>query len=114
MGLKDEVDRLPDGTRFKLLLDLSGYEPASIDAHKAMRDVVPSLLIAHGLRPAFVDLFPEAPEPALRTERGVVCVAFANVHHDETKMERYEELIATANQRFFTSRPAAEEWLGVS
>ncbi|HEX2046874.1 MAG TPA: hypothetical protein VHF27_03860 [Acidimicrobiales bacterium] len=109
--LQGEVDRLPEGTRFRLLLDLTGYEPASLDAHKAMRTVVPSLLVAHGLRPAFLDLFPEAPEPELRAERDVVCVAFANVHHDEEKMGRYEERIATANQRFFTSRAAAEAWL---
>ncbi len=77
-----------------------------------MRTVVPTLLVAHGLRPAFLDLLPEAPDPEPRTERGVVCVAFANVHHDETKMARYEERIATVDQRFFTSRAAAEAWLG--
>ena len=110
-GLQAEVDRIPDGTSFKLLLDLTGYEPADLDAHKEMRMVVPDLLVAHGLRPAFTDLLPEAPEPELRTERGVVCVAFANVHHDETKMTHYEERIATTTQRFFTSRSAAEAWL---
>ena len=90
-GLQEQVDRIPDGTRFRLLLDLTGYEPAGLDAHKAMRTVVPDLLVAHGLRPAFLDLFPEAPEPAITAEREVVCVAFANVHQDETKMSRYEE-----------------------
>ena len=110
-GLYAEVDLLADGTSFKLLLDLTGYEPATLDAHKAMRTVVPCLLLAHGLRPAFLDLFPDKDEPAVRAERGVICVAFANVHHDEAKMARYEETIATANQRFFTSRSAAEDWL---
>ena len=113
-GLQVEVDRIPDGTCFRLLLDLTGFEPAGLDAHKAMRTVVPCLLLAHGMRPAFLDLFPETAEPEVRTERGVVCVAFANVHHDPDKMARYEERIATGNQRFFTSRAAAEEWvLGV-
>lgn len=28
-GLMETVDGIPDGTSFKLLLDLSGYEPAS-------------------------------------------------------------------------------------
>lgn len=79
-----------------------------------MRTVVPDVLIAHGLRPAFLDLFPEVPEPVIRTDRGVLCVAFANVHHDETKMARYEERIASANQRFFTSRADAEEWIGAT
>jgi hypothetical protein len=112
--LRAEVDRLPCGTRFRLLLDLTGYEPLSLDAHKEMRTVIPSLLIAHGLRPAFLDLFPEEAEPELRAERDVVCVAFANVHHDETKMARYEERIATVDQRFFTSRASAEEWLATT
>ena len=111
-GLDAAVNELPAGTRFKLLLDLRGYEPASLDAHRQMRTVVPDLLVTHGLRPAFTDLFPEALEPAVTAERDVVCVAFANVHHDETKMGRYEDAVATANQRFFTSRSAAEEWLG--
>jgi hypothetical protein len=110
-GLRDEVDRLPDGSRFKLLLDLRGYEPAGLDAHKEMRTVVPDLLAAHGLRPAFMGLFPDAPEPVVRAVREVVCVAFANVHHDETKMRQYEERIATADQRFFTARSEAEAWL---
>ncbi len=110
-GLQMEVDRIPDGTRFRLLLDLTGFEPAGLDAHKAMRTVVPCLLLAHGLRPAFLDLFPEMAEPEIRTERGVVCVAFPNVHHDPDKMGRYEERIATGNQRFFTSRAEGEEWL---
>ena len=79
-----------------------------------MRTVVPDLLVAHGLRPAFLDLFPEAPEPAITAERDVVCVAFANVHHDETKMSQYEERIASANQRFFTSRSSAEDWLATT
>jgi hypothetical protein len=110
-GLEAAVALIPDGTPFRLLLDLTGYEPAALDAHREMRTVVPELLVAHGLRPAFADLYPEAPEPQLRTERDVVCVAFANVHHDDEKMSRYEERIATTNQRFFTSRAAAEDWL---
>lgn len=101
-GLWSEVDRMPDGTWFRLLLDLTGYEPASLDAHKQMRTVVPELLVAHGMRPAFVDLSPEAPEPVLRCDRDVVCVAFANVHHDPTKMARYEEQIATPEQPFLS------------
>ena len=31
--------------------------------------------------------------------------------HRSSKMGWYEENIATVNQRFFTSRAAAEEWL---
>lgn len=109
--LRGDVAALPEGTRFRLLLDLTGYEPADIAAHKAMRLVVPRLLADHGMRPAFADLFPEDEAPVVRAEQGVVVEAFANVHHDPEKMRRYEELIATPTQRFFTSRGDAEAWL---
>jgi hypothetical protein len=110
-ALHAEVDAVPDGSRVRLLLDLTGYEPASLDAHKAMRDVVPGVLVRHGLRPAFADLFPELPDPEVRVERGVVVEAFANVHHDPEKMARYDELIASPTQRFFTDRAEAERWI---
>lgn len=110
-ALLTEVDALPTGGRFRLLFDLTGYEPASLEAHKAMREVVPRVLARHGLLPAVAGLFPEMPDPEVTVERGVVVEAFANVHHDPTKMARYEELIATPTQRFFTDRRQAEGWL---
>jgi hypothetical protein len=114
VGLTEALQRLPDGTAFRLLLDIDGYEPASLEAHKKMRTVIPEVLLRHGLRPAFLDLFPEAEEPAVSADRGVVCIAFANVHHDGTKMARYDQEIATPTQRFFTSRAEAEAWLATT
>jgi hypothetical protein len=110
-GLHREVARIPANSGFKLLLDLRGFEPVDLDAHKAMRKVVPELLIGHGMRPAFLGLFDDAPEVAVTTENGVVVQAFANVHHDETKMGDYERRIGTDTQRFLTDREAAEAWL---
>ncbi|WP_415910539.1 hypothetical protein [Oleiharenicola sp. Vm1] len=110
-ALHAAVAALPDGTSFRLLLDLHGYEPADLDAHKAMRDVVPALLCVCGLRPAFADLFPEFGEPVVAAAPRVRCVAFANVHHDPAKMEKYERQIAKPEQRFFTDARAAEAWL---
>ena len=43
--------------------------------------------------------------------RGIQCIAFANVHHDPEKMNRYEEKIAKPDQHFFTDVRAAYEWL---
>jgi hypothetical protein len=106
------VAGVPANGRFKLLLDLRGYEPADLAAHKAMRDVVPGVLLRHGMRPAFLDLFDDPPHAETTTERGVVCTAFANVHHDAEKMAEYERRIGRPDQRFFTDRSAAEEWLG--
>lgn len=109
--LHRELARIPDNSEFKFLLDMHGYAPADSASHKAMRIVIPEILTTHGMRPAFVDLFEKAAEVKLTTERGVRCSAFANVHHDATKMERYERDIAKPDQRFFTDRESAETWL---
>jgi hypothetical protein len=110
-GLARELVSIGDGTRFKLLFDLRGFDPPDVEVHKAMREVVPRLLARHGLRPALIDLFDDGPELAITRERGVECTGFANVHHDEAKMKDNEARIAKANQRFFTSRTTAEAWL---
>jgi hypothetical protein len=110
-GLNATLAAVPGGSTVTLLLDLRGYEPADLDAHKAMRDVVPALLSTHGLRPAFLDLFDDPPPVDVTTARGVTVTAFANVHHDAEKMAEYERRIAKPNQRFFADRERAERWL---
>jgi hypothetical protein len=110
-GLRARLAAIPDGRPFKLMVDLIGYEPRDIAAHKEMRLEVPYLLARHGLRSAYADLYPEEPEVEVSVERGVYCVACANVHHDPVKMGDYEARIATPKQRFFTDRGQAEIWL---
>lgn len=110
-ALRRAVADLPPGTRFRLLFDLRGYEPGTLDAHRAMRGVVPEILASHGMRPAVVDLFDDAAEPAVVQTRGVVCTAFANVHHDVEKMRDYEQRIGGRSQRFFADIDEAERWL---
>jgi hypothetical protein len=109
-SLERDAAAIPDGGTFKLLLDLRGYEPADIEAHKAMRVVIPLFLADYGLRPALLDLFPGSELP-LRNLRGITCTAFANVHHDAAKMQNYEERVGRANQRFFTDAGEARAWL---
>lgn len=109
--LRGELEKIPDGTTFRMLLNLHGFEPESIDAHKAMRTVVPEILISHGMRPAYIDLFDEKPEVDIKNSRGILCTAFANVHHDEQKMASYEERIGKPNQKFFNNLASAETWL---
>lgn len=110
-GLAAEIRRIPDGARFRLLSDLRGFEPVDLDAHRAMREVVPRLLAAHGLRPAVTDLFDDEPELPITTTRGVRCGAYANVHHDAEKMQSYERRVGGPVQRFFVDRAEAEAWL---
>jgi hypothetical protein len=102
--------QIPDGATFKLLSDLFGYEPAGLEAHKAMRGVVPGALAAHGFRTGLIDMV-GAPEPAITTTRGVRCVAVAHVHHDANKMALYDERVGRAAERFFSSREAARAWV---
>lgn len=82
-----------------------------MEAHKAMRSVVPELLAAHGMRPAVLDLFDPPPEVPVTAANGVICVAFANVHHDPARMADYERRIGRPDQRFFADLAAAERWI---
>lgn len=111
MNLYAELDRIPDGRPFRLLLDLEGYEPVDMEAHKAMRLVIPNVLQSHGMRPAFADLFDDPGELNITLLRNRRCFAFANVHHDEYKMDQYETKIGRSDQRFFTDPDKARQWL---
>lgn len=99
--------------RFKLLFDLSGYEPQSPAVHRRMRGVVPQLLLSSGLVLDFVRLL---AEEALRSA-GVTdvkeqqCVAFARVHHDFEKMNWLDTHSLCPRQRYFAGRGQAEDWL---
>lgn len=110
-GLQKAIDGLADNSQFKLLLDLYGFEPENIEAHKAMRNIIPETLARHGLRPAFIDLFDEKPELPISRTRGIQCLAFANVHHDANKMADYKRRIGQPNQQFFSNLEEALNWL---
>ena len=104
------VAAIPNGNTFRLLSDLPGYEPADLEAHKAMRTVIPRLLTEHGFRTGLVDMV-GAEEPAVTTTRRVRCVAVAHVHHDAGKMALYQELVGGATERFFTDPAVALAWV---
>lgn len=104
------VARRPAGTVFRALTDIRGYEVADQDrsVHAEMRQVIPVFLAEHGFAVGFWRLYeadPPAPASSIR------CRAVAHVHHDQEKADRYNELLATATERFFTDRAAAQEWL---
>jgi hypothetical protein len=110
-NLQAELDRIPDGRLFRLLLDLNGYEPVDMEAHKAMRLVIPDILLHHGMRPAYADLYDEEGDLHVTMLRNRRCFAFANVHHDENKMMQYDIKIGRADQRFFTDPDKARQCL---
>jgi hypothetical protein len=109
-GLDAALAQIPDGGEFKLLVDLTGYEPADLGTQKAMRVVIPQTAAAYGLRSALLDLYPEA-EITLTKTRAITCTALANVHHDSDKMTEYARLLDRERQRFFTGAAVARVWL---
>ena len=102
---------IQDNGQFFLWSNLQGYKPANIEAHQMMRPIIPELLISHGMRPAYADLFDESPEIDITLARGIRCLAHATIHHDQTKMSHFECTIAKRNQRFFSDPREAENWL---
>ena len=110
-GLHAVVASIPDGSTFRLLVNLVHFSPFDIAAHKAMRSVIPMLLAQHGMRPALLDLFDNECDLIVTSLRGVRCTACANVHHDAIKMHQYQDQIGMPDQAFLTDIAAAESWL---
>lgn len=110
-GLRETVRNMQTGSTFKLLVDLSEYKPASIEAHQAMRLVVPQFLADHGLRPAYLDLFDEQYKLDIVLRPRVRCTALANVHHDAVHMRYYQLRAGKPEQKFLADRAAAIRWL---
>jgi len=103
--------RIPPAQPFRMLIDIRGYQVAdqARDVHQVMREVTPLFLAAHGFTVGFFSLYDEAP-PLARNDVAR-CGAVAHVHHDVAKMDRYNELLATPHERFFTDAEEAEAWL---
>ncbi len=109
-SLDRALARVPDGHRFRLLSDLHGYEPTSVDAHRRMRRVVPRALAQCGFRTALIDLAGGGDVEIVST-RGIRCVAVAHVHHDAFKMAYYDSTAGSRAERFFACRVDAEAWV---
>ena len=108
-ALDRELAKIPTGTEIVLLSDFHGYEPADLDAHKRVRDVIPVRLAAMGFRTALANAV--GAEIDVASAPRVVCSKVAHVHHDAAKMAAYESAHATPRERFFTSAAFANEWL---
>ncbi len=109
-SLARELSRIEDGSTFKIIVDLRGYEIADLAAHQEMRAIIPLTLAEYGFRTALLDLF-EGVELPLRNRYGISCVAAAHVHHDEGKMTAYDRELGRSNERFFTNYRRALEWI---
>lgn len=110
LALLESTIGLPGAAEFRFLSDFYDYQVDAQDlaVHKRMREIGPRFLAAHGFVTGFWRLYAATPPPRSRTG---TCVRVAHVHRDCYKMERYNELLASAVERFFCDRDAARAWL---
>lgn len=106
----DVVHKIPSETIFSMFSNIHGFKAINIEAHKLFRDVVPRFLVAHGMLPGYAKLFPEHPVE-VNISQGKVVKACAHVHHDEGKIARYHNELATHYEDYFTRPEDALEWL---
>jgi hypothetical protein len=97
-------------TEFRFFSDLYEYEVAEQDlaVHKRMREVVPVFLAEHGFALGFWRLYEATPPLPSRMGR---CTRVAHAHRDAHKMDRYNELLASPMERFFSDPVEAHAWL---
>lgn len=108
--LHDAVRATPPETEVRLLVDQSGYRPASLDVHRLVRSVVPDLLAVYGVRPALADLF-GATTVAVNRYADRRLLACAMVHDNPVKMAKLDRAVGRADQRFFSDLDLALSWL---
>ena len=102
--------QIPDHSNFKALINIHGYEPQDVEAHKAFRTVIPLTMAKYSFRVGYIDMFEEADLP-LSGIRDIACIAFANVHQDEVKMKKYQDNYAKSNELYTTDIKEAYKWL---
>lgn len=110
VNLSQTLECIPSGSHIKLLADLTGYEPATLAAHKSMRSVIPLTQAAYGFRTRFFDFF-EVSDVTITKTRDITITATAHVHHDAAKMAEYQARLGTDSERWFSDVDAARVWL---
>lgn len=109
-GFNEAYKKIPKNSSIKLYSNLYGFKAENIKAHKMMREIIPQFLADHGMYPGYAKLFPEIPvDVTIKDE--IVCVKCAHVHHDETKITRYQAELSKENENYFIEPTAALTWL---
>ncbi len=90
-SLHQSMSKIPDGSYFKIFINLYGFKAINIQAHKRYREIVPLLLANHDWKVGYVDLFEESKLMKFRKIRNIGCIAAVHVHQDEEKIKKYEE-----------------------
>jgi len=110
-SLQETFGKLSNNSKFKVLIELFGFQARSLEVHKQYREIIPLSLANFGWKVGYVDMFERKKDLVIKSERGIQCVAAVHVHHDETKINRYEELYSRENEHFWTDLKKAEEWI---
>ena len=110
-SLTQAFARIPDGTYFKIFINLHGFSAATLQAHKRYREIIPLLLANHDWKVGYVDLFEESKLMKFRKIRNIGCIAAVHVHQDEEKIKKYEENFSRENEHYMTDPVKAKQWI---
>lgn len=111
-SLNSSLEEIEANSHFKIFINLVGFTAIDLTAHKRFRTIIPNALAEYNWKVGYVNLFEnEANSMNLRSARGISCIAAAHSHHDESKMQLYENRFGKYNERFFTDSVLAENWL---
>lgn len=111
-SFKDTLNQIENNTKFKILVNMYGFEAVNIEAHKRFRSVIPLTLADYGWKVGYVDLFEEeAKMMKYKNTRGIKCIGAAHSHQDETKMNLYETRFSSGREHFFLDPKEARHWI---
>ncbi|TGK82240.1 hypothetical protein EHQ24_13320 [Leptospira noumeaensis] len=110
-GLEKTFTELPQGTKFKIFVNLHGFSPASMSAHKMYREIIPLLLSKYNWRIGYLDLFEEAKDLKLTSENGTECLAAVHCHHDSYKINEYEKKFGKDSEHFWDDPERSATWI---
>lgn len=111
-SLLDALDQIEEGGTFRIFVNLHGFTALNLDAHKYFRNIVPLTLADYGWKVGYLAMFEqESSKLVVTTKRDIRCLAAVHCHQDETKIEKYESLYSSPNERFFADPGMAEAWI---
>lgn len=110
-SLQHALSQIEENGKFKIFVNLHGFQAVNFEAHKRFRTIIPATLANYGWRVGYLNLFEEAAELPLTFTRGISCLAAVHVHQDETKIQKYDSMFGKETERFFTDPALGDRWI---
>ena len=107
----NEADKIEADTLFHVFIDETGYEAVNDEVHHYKRQFLPEFLASYGY---YLSLLPAEEIQRLRSTITVNksrCVSMAMNHHKADVMKALDEQFGKNNERYFSDRELALEWL---